>query len=131
MHLSKGSNMLSLLDKTQARVTFSDGSETHAIALELEHGQEFDPSLISVCYGPQFQILSIEVFPPETRYTLTAVFASLFDCDPETGEPETRYVRLLADRKPTKSELSQLKAANTGYRLIDLWIGDSTIEPEF
>jgi hypothetical protein len=59
------------------------------------------------------------------KTTATAVFAHLWDLD-EDGQPETRYVQLSGD-----FELSKVKAANTGYRLMDLWIGDNTIQSEF
>jgi hypothetical protein len=59
----------------------------------------------------------------------TAIFAHNYDYDPETGEPETKYVRFPGE--PTGAELSKLKAANTGYRLIDLWTADTTMQTEF
>ena len=47
--------------------------------------------------------------------TTTVVFAHPWDRD-EDGQPETRYVHLSGE-----FDLSKVKAANTGYYMIDIW----------
>ena len=124
--------MLQLASPTGARVTISTTDGIHAVATEIPHGQDFDPESLTA-YG-NFSIISIETFPP--AYTMTAYFEHICDLDPwewEIGQHKTLVISFPHETgKLTKAELTRLKAAHTGYRLIWLCADvQSTAAPEF
>ena len=116
-----------------ARVTISTADGIHAVATDIPHGQDFDPEALTA-YG-DFSIISIETFPP--AYTMTAQFEHICDLDEwewEAGQRKTITITFPHDTgKLSRTELTQLKAAHTGYRLVGLYadVAPALVASEF
>lgn len=114
--------MLQLLTPAvPARVTINAHDGQHTIGTEIPAGQSFDPSSLE-CYG-DFELVSVEVFPH--RYQVTACFEHISDLDPwewESGQRKACVVSFPHETgELTKTEMTQLKAARTGFYLVGLY----------
>jgi hypothetical protein len=116
--------MLALLRPAlPARVSLVASDGFHCVSTEIPHGEAFDPVALSA-YG-DFELVQVEVFP--LRYRWVGMFAHLYDCD-QDGETVTMTVSFPVEVMPTRQELSRIKAAYTGYRLVDAWLVDNSLD---